>query len=393
MKFLSNIFPEEIVDQILLYLSTDDILKLGKENVSEYVWLRKKDKTIIQAYKNKNPIGIKYHLSHSISTDLDDKEVFEFAMCEEHIHPDGKTRIICADHYERLDLVKILLEHHPLYSKNGFLTSTNLYNYSPFIKAFPKEGISIFYKDTYKLIESIINNDIKNVKYLVEEQVVDVYAYNRTIFMIAVQNRSLEIIRYLFTNDTVRKESADYISSINYTLLKSAEYGYLDIVKFLLEQGADIHLNLNNPLSWSAVNNYPEIVNLLLLNGADANFRGSESLFYIVMYGQNENLKLLIEYGIDMRIYDDELMITAMIGNKFETAKLLIKAGVTMQDDYRRPFHKCVEFDQLDIFKLLIEYSIDIKHTYMHIFHWSIDNNYPKVTKYLNHWFKSVINN
>jgi hypothetical protein len=38
---LSELLPIELIDKVLLYCSKDDIKRIGKENVSEYIWLRK----------------------------------------------------------------------------------------------------------------------------------------------------------------------------------------------------------------------------------------------------------------------------------------------------------------------------------------------------------------
>jgi hypothetical protein len=57
---LLDYFPQEIVDNIMMYLDTQDIQKIGEKNVSEFVWLRKKDKNWIEACKNNNIIGFHY---------------------------------------------------------------------------------------------------------------------------------------------------------------------------------------------------------------------------------------------------------------------------------------------------------------------------------------------
>jgi hypothetical protein len=66
MIFLSNIFPEEIIDQILLYCDTQDILTLGEDKVSPNVWI-KKDKTLLSACKNGNLIAATRFITDRIS--------------------------------------------------------------------------------------------------------------------------------------------------------------------------------------------------------------------------------------------------------------------------------------------------------------------------------------
>jgi hypothetical protein len=52
--------PMEVEEQILMYLSSDDIIILGEDNVSGYIWERMSHKTIGEAAKNNNLTRIKY---------------------------------------------------------------------------------------------------------------------------------------------------------------------------------------------------------------------------------------------------------------------------------------------------------------------------------------------
>src|SRR6185436_13656480 len=66
---LIKCLPQCIEDMVVMYLSSDDIQRLGKAYISNYVWLRKKDGTIEEAVKNGNLIGLKY-LVERCSIDL-----------------------------------------------------------------------------------------------------------------------------------------------------------------------------------------------------------------------------------------------------------------------------------------------------------------------------------
>jgi len=56
--------PDYIEDMIMLYLNSENIQRIGESNLSVYVWLRKKDKTIKEAIENNNLIGLKYLIEH-----------------------------------------------------------------------------------------------------------------------------------------------------------------------------------------------------------------------------------------------------------------------------------------------------------------------------------------
>jgi hypothetical protein len=60
MRLLAQLLPQEIEEQVLMYLNSNNIHALGENNIPEYIWLRKKDKTIEDAVESNNLIGLRY---------------------------------------------------------------------------------------------------------------------------------------------------------------------------------------------------------------------------------------------------------------------------------------------------------------------------------------------
>lgn len=85
----------------------------------------------------------------------------------------------------------------------------------------------------------------------------------------SAQNNKLDVVKYLVA------VGADINGNNNYyndnPLFVSAERGYLDIVKFLIDNNVNIHTYLNNdgPFMYSAMNGHYDIAKLLLENGAN----------------------------------------------------------------------------------------------------------------------------
>lgn len=52
-------------------------------------------------------------------------------------------------------------------------------------------------------------------------------------------------------------------SELNEMLKWSSRYGYTEIVKLLLENGADVHADNDYALEWSSSNGHTEVVKLL----------------------------------------------------------------------------------------------------------------------------------
>jgi ankyrin repeat protein len=83
------------VEDILISLNSDDICKLGRDNVPDYIWLIKKDKTIEEAAKNGNLIGVKHFID--LGTD---------------IHIDNDVALRRSAENGHLFMVKYLVEHY-----------------------------------------------------------------------------------------------------------------------------------------------------------------------------------------------------------------------------------------------------------------------------------------
>jgi hypothetical protein len=202
MNFLSTIFPIEIIDQILIYCDREDILAWGEESVSDYIWLRKRDKTIKDACKNKNLIGIKYLVGYGdadwVCDALDMSAKYNYIegiiwaiqfykeSFYEHIPKKYlNTAMVYAAAYGHLDLVRYFLARgssiETLYmlelDRTYFdLNSTMHYlGHFEFIDSLSIEGLDIFEGDNYKLICAVKNNNLKEIKYLIEYKGVDVH--------------------------------------------------------------------------------------------------------------------------------------------------------------------------------------------------------------------------
>ena len=89
----------------------------------------------------------------------------------------------------------------------------------------------------------------------------------------------------------------------NNALIKAAEYGQTEIVRFLIGVGAKINVRNNyndTALTEAAEYGRAEVVKLLIEAGADLSFRdrdGQTALMKAVKYGHTEIAKLLIEAG------------------------------------------------------------------------------------------------
>src|SRR6185369_8090355 len=125
MSFLD--IPQEIKEQIMMYLDRQDILELveyGGSDVCKYAWLRKKDKTLLLACMNRNIIGVQYLIEHGADI---------------HHADDYALRISVRNGY--LDIVKYLIEHDAnVHAKNNEILNYSVcHRYLDIITYFVKE--------------------------------------------------------------------------------------------------------------------------------------------------------------------------------------------------------------------------------------------------------------
>ena len=98
---------------------------------------------------------------------------------------------------------------------------------------------------------------------------------------------NLDIIKYLVEN------GANIHTEKNYLLKAAAENGYLEIVKFLVEKGANIHAGDDYVLKSAAYNGHLEMVKYFVEKGANIHAHNDEALKWAAEKGHLEVVKYL----------------------------------------------------------------------------------------------------
>jgi hypothetical protein len=113
--------------------------------------------------------------------------------------------------------------------------------------------------DEKRLIKYSKIGNLKCVKTLLQ-QGVDIHAGNDYSLQLSSYEGHLDIVEYLVKNGARGKDLA---------LQKSAQKGHYDVVKYLVNNGADIHTNNDYSVKTSAKKGYLKIVKYLVEKGAD----------------------------------------------------------------------------------------------------------------------------
>ncbi len=137
-------------------------------------------------------------------------------------------------------------------------------------------------KNNLILIQAIYDQDTNLLKKLLSFKEVDVnvrekYRYSALMIAICCYNRTCpEVIEILLSNKDI---NIDYKVNGNSALSLALYYGYIDIAKLLIAQGANINVqdtNGNTPLMLAVKSNNIDLVKLLLEKNADISLKDNE---------------------------------------------------------------------------------------------------------------------
>jgi hypothetical protein len=128
----------------------------------------------------------------------------------------------------------------------------------------------------------------------------------------------------------------------------AASYGYLEVVKLLLEHGVDIETNDTSALEQAASGGHLEVVRLLLEYGPNVKVDGeylARALYLAASDGHLEVVRVLLEHGADVEVdggYHSSPLQRAASGGHLEVVRLLLEHGanVKVARGLTQPFFK-----------------------------------------------------
>lgn len=121
----------------------------------------------------------------------------------------------------------------------------------------------------------------------------------------AIANGNLESVRKILENDPALLESKQENEMT--PLMFAASQGKIDIVRYLIENGADInYIKSDGPSSllFAAMFRHEDVVRLLVENGAEVNSGNGQDapIFKAIEYGTKEIAEYLVEKGADVPV-------------------------------------------------------------------------------------------
>ena len=110
--------------------------------------------------------------------------------------------------------------------------------------------------------------------------------------------------------------------SLIYALYLASREGYLEAVKYLVENGVDIHYNDDVTLKVSAMGGYLNIVKYLVEKGANVNAHNTEALIAAAEKGHYDVVKYLVDTGA---IVNDRALKVAIKHGHYDIIEFLRK--------------------------------------------------------------------
>lgn len=235
-------------------------------------------------------------------------------LIEEHgfdIHRDSDRAIMEAAGYGHLDLVKYLISKGAnirsyvpgLRNNERPLLAAIRHGHLDVAKYLVSVGSNIRDEDGFVLIEAIDFSRPEIAKYLVENGA-NVTALNDQPLMAAVQKGSLDLVKYLI------EHGADINAREGAGLVFAVDRRDLEMTKFFIENG--IRTRINEAFQRAVKRGSLDLVKYLLKNGADARKVGNDRLIlYPIFDGDLEMVKLLIENGFNIQRIGKEALKSA----------------------------------------------------------------------------------
>jgi ankyrin repeat protein len=182
--------------------------------------------------------------------------------------------------------------------------------------------------------------------------------------MLEIRDQNLDGVRAIISKN--RNIINDMDSEGNYMLNVATQAGNIEIVKYLVSQGADIHIkdsSKETPLQIAIHEGNLELINFFLSKKADVNMKdhfNETSLHDATDKGKIEIVKLIVSHGADLNAKNnlrETPLLYAVKNNYSDIAEYLISEGAEVNSkDYRgkSPLHEAAYQGNLEIVKYLI---------------------------------------
>ena len=226
-------------------------------------------------------------------------------------------------------------------------------------------------KDVFKAIE---DDDFEKLKFYFSEYYIDPNSVQEwkkqeewyddlfSLISVASTKGNLEIVKFLIAQgaDVNQYDKSCYARGGSYPIFQATIYNHPDIVEFLIKNNANVNVSdgaENSPITSASSRGHTEIVRLLLDNGANPNDTmelGFSALYFGASQGHFDIVKMLLKSGASIENKWHSSLSAACECGDFEIVKYLVNNGADVnfgQEDY-----KPLDYARMNNHRNVIEY-------------------------------------
>lgn len=157
------------------------------------------------------------------------------------------------------------------------------------------------------------------------------------------------------------------VDDIKIIFIKSCRYGYIDVVKYILENKIYVsQYILNYQLLERVMSKNLYLLKLLLDHGVDVNNRegitSDRNILYFAIYHANYDIvKLLLDRGVDIQADNNSSLIASIYVGNCNIVKLLLEKGADIHTRKDYVLRLACRKEKYDIVKLLLDNGADVR--------------------------------
>lgn len=229
------------------------------------------------------------------------------------------------------------------------------------------------------------SNHIKVVNYLIlHTEGLCIHAKDDYALKCSIRNDSIELTKLLIYY------SADVNVNDYHALSLFCRHGDLSMVEYILDHVdnklACLNSSCHRPLIQAIIFNHIEIVKYLICNGADVNLDDFRAFNEACMYSNLEIVKYIFEECVTdkytcIHVYNDATLIACVRLGRLRIVKYLVEKGADINANDYMPFKLACKYGYIEIAKYLLSQCGDDVDVYIHL----IDRYMTEMSRYCGH--------
>ena len=319
-------FNIQLNDEMLLFAIKNNNYEMVKGIINKGKNININNENILFAIKNNNYEMVKGIINKGKNININNENIL-FAIIESEL--------------QNIDIFNLLIDNGMNINNNKALIESVKNNKDEITKYFVLNAIDINFNDSYLLIDAINYNKLWLVRILVEN---DANIYNRNNLPIKCAMNHYDIFIYLASKIKNLNEIG------NELLIIAAGSDNIQVLKYLVMKGFNID---DKALIQACI--YNKLVNVIYLIDNGANADNENALYESLLKGHVDIIEYLIDNGADINYNNDELLINAIEDNNLKMVKLLLVFGADINARNSFPLLTAIENQTVKMVRLLVD--------------------------------------